>query len=272
MSRPPRSVASSRLETVTLMTPEMSNFGGNVHGGHVLRLIDQIAYACAASYSGEYCVTRSVDRVDFRVPVRVGELLVLRAQVNYVGRTSMEVGVRAEAREPRSGEVRHTNSCYLTMVAVDEERRPTPVPPLLRETDEDRRRFLEGARRRRRAELLELIDDAEARQRERVEGSPLAQLRLGDGEVRDANSAAQALLGREEAALVGEPLTALQPPEAREQAARLLAEVAAHGFAEGELVLTTAGGERPVRARGWSLPLPGRDVVQLALGEAQRAV
>jgi PAS domain S-box-containing protein len=265
-----RTVASSRVETVTLMTPEMSNFGGSVHGGHVLRLVDQIAYACAATYSGQYCVTRSVDRVDFRVPVRVGELLTLRAQVNYVGRTSMEVGVRAEARDPRSGEARHTNSCYLTMVAVDEARRPAAVPALVCETDEDRRRFSEGALRRNRAQLLEVVEAAEEAQRRAVERSPLALLVLdgATGRVADANASACALLGTSEAELGARTLWELHPERERERARRLWEEASAACFAEGELVYLSARGELSLRVSAWTLALPGRSLVQQALRPA----
>ncbi|MDN5897780.1 MAG: acyl-CoA thioesterase [Psychrobacter sp.] len=113
-----------------LMTPDMANFIGNVHGGDLLKMLDQVAYACASRYSGSYVVTLSVDQVMFREPVYVGELVTFAASVNYVGKTSMEVGIRVEAEDVRARTVRHTNSCYFTMVAIDDNGKPTPVPEL----------------------------------------------------------------------------------------------------------------------------------------------
>ncbi|WP_019673373.1 acyl-CoA thioesterase [Psychrobacter lutiphocae] len=113
-----------------LMTPDMANFIGNVHGGDLLKMLDQVAYACASRYSGSYVVTLSVDQVMFLEPIYVGELVTFAANINHVGRTSMEVGIRVEAENIQERTVRHTNSCYFTMVAVDENGKPTPVPPL----------------------------------------------------------------------------------------------------------------------------------------------
>ena len=113
-----------------LMTPDMANFIGNVHGGDLLKMLDQVAYACASRYSGGYVVTLSVDQVMFREPIHVGELVTFAASVNYVGKTSMEVGIRVEAEDVRARTVRHTNSCYFTMVAIDENRKPTLIPEL----------------------------------------------------------------------------------------------------------------------------------------------
>ncbi len=113
-----------------LMTPDMANFIGNVHGGDLLKMLDQVAYACASRYSGSYVVTLSVDQVMFREPIYVGELVTFAATVNYVGRTSMEVGIRVESEDVRARTIRHTNSCYFTMVAIDDKGKPTPVPPL----------------------------------------------------------------------------------------------------------------------------------------------
>jgi acyl-CoA hydrolase len=114
-----------------IMTPEKVNFSGNIHGGHILKLVDQVAYACAARYSGCYVVTLSVDQVIFKQPVYVGELVTCHASINYVGRTSMEVGIKVVAENLISGERRHTNSCYVTMVAVDEKLKPVAVKPLV---------------------------------------------------------------------------------------------------------------------------------------------
>ena len=113
-----------------LMTPDMANFIGNVHGGDLLKMLDQVAYACASRYSGSYVVTLSVDQVMFREPIYVGELVTFAASINYVGRTSMEVGIRVEAEDVRARTIRHTNSCYFTMVAIDDNGKPTPVPEL----------------------------------------------------------------------------------------------------------------------------------------------
>ncbi|QOD12030.1 acyl-CoA thioesterase [Psychrobacter sp. 28M-43] len=113
-----------------LMTPDMANFIGNVHGGDLLKMLDQVAYACASRYSGNYVVTLSVDQVMFREPIYVGELVTFAASVNYVGNTSMEVGIRVEAEDVRGRTVRHTNSCYFTMVAIDDNGKPTSAPPL----------------------------------------------------------------------------------------------------------------------------------------------
>lgn len=113
-----------------LMTPDMANFTGNVHGGDLLKMLDQVAYACASRYSGSYVVTLSVDQVIFREAIHVGELVTFLASVNYVGKTSMEVGIRVQAENIQQRTVRHTNSCYFTMVAVDKNGKPTAVPPL----------------------------------------------------------------------------------------------------------------------------------------------
>lgn len=133
-----------------LMTPDMSNFSGNVHGGALLRLLDQVAYGCASRYAQTYVVTISVDRVIFREPIHVGELITFSASVNYCGRTSMEVGIRVDAEDVRSGRQRHVNSSYFTMVAVDDSGSPTSVPSLELIDDVGRQRY-ESARARRKA-------------------------------------------------------------------------------------------------------------------------
>ena len=122
--------AQSELTMSILMTPDMANFSGNVHGGAILKLLDQVAYACASRFSGSYVVTLSVDKVTFKEPIYVGELVNFLASVNHVGRTSMEIGIRVEAQDIRNRTVRHTNSCYFTMVAVDENGKPVEVPRL----------------------------------------------------------------------------------------------------------------------------------------------
>ena len=121
--------AGSRELTMTvLMAPDMANFSGNVHGGSILKLLDQVAYACASRYAGHYVVTLSVDQVMFKQPIHVGELVTFMAAVNYVGTSSMEIGIKVVAENIHTRIVRQTNSCYFTMVAVDEQRKPVQIP------------------------------------------------------------------------------------------------------------------------------------------------
>ncbi len=129
------------------MTPEWANFFGNVHGGHVLNLVDNIAYVCAARYSRTVCVTAAVDRVDFHEPIHVGELLNLEARITYVGRSSMEVEINVHAEDIPTGQVRHTNSCHLTMIAL-RDGKPTPVPRLVCRTRADKARLVQAQMRR----------------------------------------------------------------------------------------------------------------------------
>jgi acyl-CoA hydrolase len=131
---------SHQLTMTVLMTPDTANFAGNVHGGTLLKLLDQVAYACASRYAGRYVVTLSVDQVIFRQPVHVGELVTLLASVNHTGTSSMEVGIKVIAEDIRTQKARHVNSCFFTMVAVDGERRPVAVPPLQPSTPDERRR------------------------------------------------------------------------------------------------------------------------------------
>lgn len=130
--------------------PNMANNLGHVFGGVILSLIDRVAAVAAIRHARQSCVTVSIDRVDFHEPIHLGELVVAHASVNFVGKTSMEVGVRIEAEHLVSGVRRHTNSCYVTFVAIDRDGRPSPVRPLLLETDEDRRRHRAAQERRRR--------------------------------------------------------------------------------------------------------------------------
>ncbi len=136
------------LYMTVLMTPDMANFSGFVHGGALLKLLDQVAYACAARYCKSYVVTASLDQVIFKEPIRVGELVTFRANVNYVGRSSMEIGIKVVAENLKTKESRHTNSCYFTMVAKDESGRTCEVPPLEIESDTERRLFEAGKMRR----------------------------------------------------------------------------------------------------------------------------
>jgi acyl-CoA hydrolase len=138
------------LSMTVLMTPDLANFSGNVHGGALLRLLDQVAYSCASRYAGTYVVTLSVDRVHFRDIIHVGELVTFSASVNYTGRTSMEIGIRVDTENIREQTKRHTNSSYFTMVAFDDEGKPVSIPPRPLRSDVDEQRY-ESARLRRRA-------------------------------------------------------------------------------------------------------------------------
>jgi uncharacterized protein (TIGR00369 family) len=126
------------------MIPAYANFGGKVHGGILLSLMDKVAYVCASKHCGSYVVTVAVEGVEFLSPVEVGDLVTIRASVNYVGKTSMIIGMRVESNNPRSGETRHTNSCYFTMAAKDENNQLTTVPALILESREELVRFYEG--------------------------------------------------------------------------------------------------------------------------------
>ncbi len=130
------------------MLPSDANSRGNVHGGSIMKYIDTAAGVVASRHAGSYVVTASVDRLVFHGPSYIGELLILKASLNHVGRSSMEVGVRAEVENTKTGETRHVVSAYLTMVAIDEDGRPTAVPPLILETEDDRRRNREAQARR----------------------------------------------------------------------------------------------------------------------------
>ncbi|GHM99433.1 acyl-CoA thioesterase [Cytophagales bacterium WSM2-2] len=143
-----RPVKDSHTTITELMIPSYANFGGKIHGGILLSLMDKVAYACASKHAATYCVTVSVDRVEFLQPVEVGELVSLKASVNYVGRTSLIVGIRVEAQNVKTGIIKHTNSCFFTMVAKDESNKPTEVPPLILENNEDVKRFIEAMRLR----------------------------------------------------------------------------------------------------------------------------
>lgn len=142
----PRPVRYSQTTITELMIPSYANFGGKIHGGILLSLMDKVAYACGSKHSGNYCVTVSVDKVEFLQPVEVGELVSMHASVNYVGRSSMIVGIRVEAQNVKSGTVKHTNSSYFTMVAKGDDDKPTEVPELILQNQEEVRRFIEALR------------------------------------------------------------------------------------------------------------------------------
>lgn len=141
MLQPFKTVKSSKVVISELMLPSHSNFSGKIHGGYILSLMDQIAFACASKFSGHYCVTASVDTVDFLNPIEVGELVTLRASVNYIGKTSMIVGIRVESEHIQTGFVKHCNSSYFTMVAKDQKGENAQVPGLILSSDDDIRRF-----------------------------------------------------------------------------------------------------------------------------------
>jgi acyl-CoA hydrolase len=149
-SRATRTVAESQHETSELMMPQDANVLGHIFGGVVLSMMDKAAAVSAFRHARAACVTVSIDRVDFREPIHVGDLLIMKASVNWTGRTSMEIGVRVEAEDLISGRRRHTNSCYLTFVAIDRNGRPVEIPELVPETDVEKRRFAAATERRRR--------------------------------------------------------------------------------------------------------------------------
>lgn len=139
-----KTVAYSQTTITELMIPSYANFSGKIHGGILLSLMDKVAFACAAKHSGTYCVTVAVEGVEFIQPVEVGELVSLLASVNYVGRTSMIVGIHIDSMNPKTGITKHTNSCYFTMVAKDDEGNKAEVPELDLENQEQLKRFVEG--------------------------------------------------------------------------------------------------------------------------------
>ena len=168
-----RSVSHSTVTLTQMMEVTDANVAGNVHGGVIMRLVDTAAALAAIKHSGGLALTVGIDEMTFLEPVHIGEVVVLKACVNDVGRTSMECGVRVEAEDPLTGTVRHVNSAYLVFVAVDDEGKPRPVPPLVAETEDERRRQREAKlRRERRIVHKEAIDSARAAKEQRhLQGS-----------------------------------------------------------------------------------------------------
>ena len=161
MNEPARPVRHSQTTITELMVPSYANFGGKIHGGILLSLMDKVAYACSTKHAGTYCVTVSVDNVEFLEPVEVGELVSMHASVNYVGRSSLVVGIRVEALNVKTNHVKHTNSSFFTMVAKDDDEKPTMVPRLILETREDIKRFIEALNVRKIKNVTkEQMDDA----------------------------------------------------------------------------------------------------------------
>lgn len=156
-----KKVEESQITISDLMLPSYSNFGGKIHGGHILNLMDQVAFACASRHSGYYCVTASVNTVNFLNPVEVGELLRMKASINYTGNTSMEVGLRVEAENIQTGKTKHCNSSYFTMVAKDKDGGKVKVPGLILETPDSVRRFARALKRQEHHRVRDQLFDDE---------------------------------------------------------------------------------------------------------------
>jgi len=154
-----KTVRDSKVVMSILMLPSHSNFSGKIHGGFILSLLDQIAFASGSKFSGNYCVTASVDTVDFLCPIEVGELVTLKACVNYVGKTSMTIGIRVEAENIQTGKVNHCNSCYFSMVAKDSNGKPTKVPGLILKTKEDMKRFWNAIKRKEQRKDIQIHEE-----------------------------------------------------------------------------------------------------------------
>jgi acyl-CoA hydrolase len=149
MTHPLPRGSETSLVLTHLMQPADANFMGNIHGGTIMKLIDDAAGACAYRFCRTKVVTAAIDRIDFHFPVQIGDLVRLRANVNFVGSKSVEVGVRVEAEDLGTGMVTHTNSAYLVFVALGDNGKPIPVPPLEPTTDEQKHWFAEAQERRR---------------------------------------------------------------------------------------------------------------------------
>lgn len=262
-------MAASRLSTTTLMTPEFANFAGNVHGGHILRLVDQIGYACAASFCGEYCVTLSVDRVLFKVPVAVGDLITMKAQVNRTGTSSLEIGVRVEARDLRGGPTRHTNSCFLTMVALRDGESRT-VPLVVPESEDDHRRNDQAKRRLEQSRLVDRVAQSRVRYHDLIElaSVPTLIIEADTGRVRRINQAACDLLSTTREAVVDTQvgsLFALEQSSLVEANYRQTRDLGTHDF------VVQAGASATSSAlwvTAWHLPLPSGSLIQSILRPA----
>ncbi len=147
MNKEFKTIDSSRISMSQLMQPSHSNFGGKIHGGFILSLMDEIAFACASKHSETYCVTASVNTVDFLNPIEVGELITMKASINYIGNSSMVVGIRVVAENIRNGKTKHCNSSYFTMVAKDDSGNPVKVPGLILNDKTEVKRFLKAIKR-----------------------------------------------------------------------------------------------------------------------------
>jgi len=136
-----KTVESSKISISQLMLPSHTNFSGKIHGGYILSMLDQIAFACASKFSGNYCVTASVDTVNFLNPIEVGELVTMKASVNYVGKSSMIIGIRVESENIQTGSIKHCNSSYFTMVSKNKQGENATVPGLILTNPKEIRRF-----------------------------------------------------------------------------------------------------------------------------------
>ncbi len=148
-----KTVAQSETTLTELMIPSYSNFGGKIHGGIILSLMDKVAYVCAAKHADAYCVTASIDTVNFRAAVEVGELLSLLASVNYVGQSSLVIGIKVISENVKTHVVKHTNTSYFTMVALDDDNKPVKVPGLLLKNATEVRRFAQAFHRKEKKKL-----------------------------------------------------------------------------------------------------------------------
>jgi uncharacterized protein (TIGR00369 family) len=158
-----RPVRYSQTTITELMIPSYANFGGKIHGGILLSLMDKVAYACSSKHAGTYCVTVSVDKVEFLQPVEVGELVSMLASVNYVGNTSLVVGIRVISENVKKGIIKHTNSSFFTMVAKGDDDKPTIVPKLILESKEEVKRFIEALQMKEiKNSIREKMDDAKS--------------------------------------------------------------------------------------------------------------
>jgi uncharacterized protein (TIGR00369 family) len=158
-----RPVRYSQTTITELMIPAYANFGGKIHGGILLSLMDKVAYACSSKHAGTYCVTVSVDKVEFLQPVEVGDLVSMLSSVNYVGNTSLVVGIRVIAENVKKGVTKHTNSSFFTMVAKGDDDKPCVVPKLILEDKEEVKRFIEAMKMKDiKNAVREQMDDAKS--------------------------------------------------------------------------------------------------------------
>ena len=143
----PKPISASRISLSQLMHPEHANLLGNVHGGWVMKLVDEAGALACMRHAQTKVVTVAIDSMTFREPIKIGDLVILIAEVSYTGRTSMEASVKVIAENPITGEQTHTNTAYLVYVALDDEGRPTSVPPLQAETDEEKQKMAQAQER-----------------------------------------------------------------------------------------------------------------------------
>ncbi|MRR32131.1 acyl-CoA thioesterase [bacterium] len=143
----PKPISASKIQLAQMMQPEHANSQGNVHGGWIMKLADEAGALASTRHAGHRTVTVAMDRMVFRQPIRIGDLVILEAEITYAGRTSMEVEVQVVAENPVTGERIHTNTAYLVYVAIDDDGRPTQIPPLLAETDAEKKRMAEAEQR-----------------------------------------------------------------------------------------------------------------------------